>query len=323
MRIGLVLALLALLAVCAAAASLLEEGTRRDAAYQDALRGVTAAMDDLRKVEGDPGAPVMTVLVAREALAEAEAQLRLSRATAHRRALEAAGDLLAARRKETVGIARRDLAAVQLQASALRLNAGAISQQEYARAQEVSARAEAALLDDIRSVQGAETRARAVLGEIPLLDPGEPPVLDVAASTIDEHVRLLAARHRLAAATRALALAQGPDTAPLDRAARERELAGTEDALEETERVLRDGLETATRRYQLAWDHHALAEQSYALARDDHQMAIKRHEAGAIARVALLEAALAEEEAALARQQALNEYWQAHYAVFEATGGAQ
>jgi len=292
-----------------------------DAGYRDAERALTAANDDLKKVQADPDAAPLTLVRAQEKLAEAQAGVRQAKIAATVKAFTAVGDVLGGRRKQSASTTKLAIAEMQLQSALVRQKAGMISDLELARAKEDQAQAATDLGVAQRELRGAEARMKLYLDEAPeKLE--EPPTLDITVLTLGDHPTLLAARHRLNEAERALALAQGPDTAPLDLAARERDRQSAKDAYKETEQTLTEALAAARRRYLAACEAEKHAMEGLKLATTDLQSAQKRHTAGSVSDLAFKQAEMTALTAELTFTQALVELWQARIAVIQATGGA-
>ena len=116
-------------------------------------------------------------------------------------------------------------------------------------------------------------------------------------------------------AERAVALAFGPDTAPLDKAARERELARARAGLSEIKRSLGDALQASKHRLQTAQDNLGLARESQLRLGNELAAVQRRFQAGAIAQVVLRQAELAKAEASRALLAAQIEVWNAIYAL--------
>ena len=320
MRLFLVIFILQLSLTCLGA-SIFEEAYQRDVGYQDAVRGLTAAADEVRKTTEDMGASLIARLASQEAYDEAAAQLRLTTADAQLRVLQASAVLLEARKLFAAGDIKLQQVTIQKQAAELRFKVGSISQLELSRVAESFSKASAEFDDNQRMVIDAETSARALLGELPEELPSPPALIDLAGLNFNSHPQLIAAQHKVAAAKRAVDLAQGPDTAVVDREARERELVSAEANLPDIERVLQNTLDNSKRGYLLARNQFALSQQAVKLAEDDLRVAEKRYQAGAISRLALVEAQYALAQSQLYYQQALNEIWLSHYRLMQAMGG--
>lgn len=320
MRIILMIFILHLGLTCLGA-SIFEVAYQRDVGYQDAVRGLTAAADEMRKTTEDLGASLIARLAAKETYDEAAAQLQLTTADAQLRVLQASAALLEARKMLAAGDVKLQQATIQKQAAELRFKVGAISQLELSRATESLSKASAAFDDSKRMVIDAEASARALLGELPEELPAPPALIELADLNFNSHPQLIAAQHKAVAAKRAVDLAQGPDTAVVEREARERELASAEANLPDIERVLQNTFDNSKRGYLLARNQFALSQQAEKLAEDDLRVAEKRYQAGAISRLALVEAQFALAQSQLYYQQALNEIWLTHYRLMQAMGG--
>jgi hypothetical protein len=292
----------------------LQEAHTKDTAYLDAERSLAAAQDELRKAQGDPEIAPLLLTRAQESLVVAQARLGQSRQEALARALEAYSAVLLSQTDLALAQQRKELTALQLQAASLRFQAGAISAAELARMRDQDAQAASA----VRTAQRALDQARARLrpyGEVRVESLPEPGTVDVARFGIQNHVRLLEVQQQVREAERALALAAGPDTAPLDRAARERDLARARTAQMDVERNLGDVLEATKRRLQSAQENHRLARESQVRLGNELVAAQRRFQAGAIAQVVLEQAELARAEADRSVLAAQIEVWNAIYAL--------
>ncbi len=121
---------------------------------------------------------------------------------------------------------------------------------------------------------------------------------------VKSHVRYRLAELTLAAARRAYDLAQGPDTAELERKRRQEELEAARKALAETQRDLEKALAEAERDYREA--EAAVALQTLAQKTADEQLsaARARYQKGLISRLELEAARARREEARLALLEA-------------------
>jgi outer membrane protein TolC len=298
-----------------------EEAYRLDASYREAERAVQTATDELTKAKADPEAAPLTTTRAQEKLVEAQANVRGAKLQTTLKVLTAVGDLLTARRRAAAADARAELARLSYTATKIRHEAGMASAQELARAQEDAATAKTTLDAAQRELKGATDRVRIYVDTPPdTLPPLK--VLEIAGMALGEHPTLVAAQFRVAEAKRALALAQGPDTAALVKSAAERGLKSAEDTLDDTLRVLKDGVEAAKRRYLSAVENEATTEKALTLAQADVKTAQKRFDAGAISRLALQQAVAAQRDAEAAREAAAAERWLSHVSLLQATGGA-
>lgn len=295
---------------------------RQDAAYQTAERALATASEELAKVHADPGATPMQDLEAQERLSEARARLAGSEAQARQRVIIAWIAVLTARRQRDAAQAKAVRAHLQQAAAEARRSAGAISAQELARAVEAAASADTAAVEAGNALIKAELRARPY-GAVPEETPGLPPTLDATRLSCAGHPDLLAARHRVSASERTLALAQGPDSSRLERQARERDVQNARDALDETARRCDEGLDAAARGVTVALDRFRLAEQSLLLATREMETSGKRFEAGAISRIALSDATITRLEASGQVESARSDTWQAYFTLLLAAGGGQ
>jgi len=143
----------------------------------------------------------------------------------------------------------------------------------------------------------------------------DPATVDMDKLGVQNHARWLELRQQVRQAEHALALASGPDTAPLDKTARERDLARARTALNDLERTLGDALEASKRRLQSAQENYRLARESQVRLGNELLAAQRRFQAGAIAQVVLKQAELAKAEADRAALAALIEVWNATYAL--------
>lgn len=322
MRRWCALAFLMVSGITSLAATPFDDAYRKDAEYLASVRAVDTATDALAKVQADPSVVPVSLTEAKDMLSEVTAKRALVEAKARGRVLSSWMGMRTAGLALSATESKAKLADLQLQSVQIRFQAGAASTQEVERTKDAKTKADAALAGARRNFIGAEIRLK-VYGAYPKEEPGEPAALALETLTGATHPDLLAAQHQLAAAERALALAQGPDTAPLDRAARERELTGAKDTLQDTERLVRETLDAAKRRYQAARDGYGSATNAVKLAQVDLETARKRQTAGAISNIALLEAEIALQENQSAQGEALAELWQAYYGLLEAAGGVQ
>jgi outer membrane protein TolC len=312
-----------LLTACALlpAHAVLDDAYMKDADYATAQRGLLTAQDDLAKAKADPEPVPLTLARAGESVEQTSAALRLAKVSARAKVAIAVGDLVTARRKVAAEAKRQEVSQVQVQAAQVRFAAGAISTQDLAKVKDTAAKQDAALADAKRALDGAESRVR-IYGEVPEGQPlPMPEKLDAAKLSIENGSLVIAARLKVSEAERALALAQGPDTAPLDRSSLERALASAKDSLRDVRRVQQDALDNAARRVTAAGENLKLAESGLGLADTALATARKRLAAGAIARQALLEAESAQADAAQARDAAVAEMWNATLAWEQAAGG--
>lgn len=322
MRILIICCLLfTLVAVHAATAENWEDAYRLDVNYLDAERAVVTAHDELNKLKADPEAAPLALTRAQEKLDETQARLRQAKVDATTKAFTALGDVLVDRCKATAATAKLNLAALQLDAANVRKQAGMISEQELARTLADNAQATVSLATAKRELLGAEARAKLYISKIPDALPA-PPEIEAEKVTLGDHPQLLTARHKLSEAERALALAQGPDTAPLDLEARKRELQSAQDAFHDTERSLTEALAAARRRYLAALESEHLATDSLKLAQTDLATAQKRYQNGAVSRLTQQQSEAAKLDAASSYEQAHTELWLARIALVQAAGGA-
>lgn len=292
----------------------LQDAYKKDAAYLDAERSLAAAQDELRKAQSDPEIAPLLLTRAQESVAVAQAKLVQSRKEALARALEAYSGVLLGQTDLALTQQRKELTALQLQAANLRFQAGAISAAELARVRDQDAQAASAVRTAQRSLDQALARLRPY-GEVRVQNLPEPGTVDIDKFGIQNHARLLELQQQVREAERALALASGPDTAPLDKTARERDLARARTALGDVERTLGDTLEASKRRLQSAQENYRLARESQVRLGNELLAAQRRFQAGAIAQVMLKQAELAKAEADRSVLAAQIEVWNAIYAL--------
>lgn len=298
----------------------LKEAYRKDSGYLEAERALAAAQDELARVQGDPEAAPLTLSRAQESLALAQAKLAQARKEADARALEAYAGVLLAQTDLELARARKELSGLQLQAAELRYKAGAISASELARVRDQDNQAANALSAATRALEQARARLRPY-GEVRVEALPEPGPLDPAKFGTAGHARLLEAQQQLREAERALALASGPDTAPLEKSARERDLDRARTALADVQRSLADALEAARNRYQSALEGYRLARETQARSAGELEAARKRFAAGSIAQLALKQTEIAKAEADRGVLAAQIELWQAIYGLRVAGNG--
>ncbi|WP_337867644.1 TolC family protein [Meiothermus sp.] len=292
----------------------LQDAYKKDAAYLDAERSLAAAQDELRKAQSDPEIAPLLLTRAQESVAVAQAKLVQSRKEALARALEAYSGVLLGQTDLALTQQRKELTALQLQAANLRFQAGAISAAELARVRDQDAQAASAVRTAQRALDQALARLRPY-GEVRVQNLPEPGTVDIDKFGIQNHARLLELQQQVREAERALALASGPDTAPLDKTARERDLARARTALGDVERTLGDTLEASKRRLQSAQENYRLARESQVRLGNELLAAQRRFQAGAIAQVMLKQAELAKAEADRSVLAAQIEVWNAIYAL--------
>ncbi len=321
MRWMMLLLCLGALTLAHAGAKTWEEAYHLDASYREAERAVQTATDDLAKAKADPEAAPLTVTRAEEKLTEAQAGVRNAKVQTTVKVLTAVGDLLTARRRAAASEAHATQAHLSATAAKIRADAGMASAQELARAKEDAAAADGSLAAANRELQGALDRVHLYVDTPPDALPPLP-VQEIAGTALGDHVTLITAKDRVSEAKRTLALAQGPDTAALDRTAGERALKSAEDALDDAQRVLKDGVETAKRRYHTAVEGEGTTAEALKLAQADVKTAQKRFDAGAISQLALQQAVAALRDAEAAREQAAVERWLSHLGLIQAVGGA-
>ncbi|MDX2007153.1 MAG: TolC family protein [Meiothermus sp.] len=293
-------------------AAFLQNAYTRDTAYQDAERALAAAQDELRRQQGDPEAAQLSLTRAQEGVAVNQAKLAQAREESESRAVEAYAGVLVAQADVALAGERKELTALQLQAAELRFRAGAISNADLARVRDQDAQAASAVRSAQRALDQAQARLRPYGNITPQALP-EPPALEPTRFAVTNHARALEAAQQAREAERALALAAGPDSPPLDRAARERDLARARAALSDVQRTLSDTLEAARRRYQSAQENLRLSRESQTRVTAELAAAQRRFQAGAIAQVTLKQSQIAKQEADRAVQAALAELWNAGY----------
>lgn len=318
MRYVLLVMLFSLLALPGLAT--LDDAYLRDADYLGALRTVQTADDEVARAKADPDGAPLALTRAEERLAHARAALTLATCNVKLKIATALTDVLVARRQREVSMMKQLLAQMQLKAAGVRREAGAISAQDYAQAKDAAVRAGVTLATDTSNLDGTVLRLKPY-GDAPADAPPLPAAFNEADCTIARHPVVLNAMNAAAEAQRAFDLAQGPDTAPRDRAARERELATATDVLRDTRRVQAETLDAALRRYRAARESVRVAQDSLVLSRDALAATQKRHAAGSVSQQAQLEAEIAVSESELAVEKASAELRLAHFAVNQATGG--
>ncbi|RIH88229.1 TolC family protein [Calidithermus roseus] len=292
----------------------------KDSSYLEAGRALEAAQDELRRVQGDPEAAPLSLTRAQEGVALAQAKLVQARKEADARALEAYTGVLLAQTDFNLARARKELSALQLQAAELRFKAGAISATELARVRDQDNQAANALSAAERALEQARSRLRPY-GEVGVQALPEPDPLDPGKFSLEGHARLLEAQQQVREAERALVLASGPDTAPLDKSARERDLSRARAALSDLQRTLADALEAARNRYRSAVESYRLARETQARSASELEAARKRFAAGSIAQLALKQSEITKAEADRGVLAAQIELWQAIYGLRVAGNG--
>jgi outer membrane protein TolC len=298
----------------------LAEAYRKDSAYLEAERALEAAQDELARVQGDPEAAPLALTRAQEGVTLAQARLAQARKEADARALEAYAGVLLAQTDLNLARARKELSGLQLQAAELRFKAGALSATELARLRDQDNQAANAVSAATRALEQAQAQLRPY-GEVRVEALPEPGPLDPSKFSLAGHARLLEAQQQLREAERALALASGPDTAPLDKSARERDLSRARSALSDLQRTLTDALEAARNRYQSAVEAYKLARETQARSTGELEAARKRFAAGSIAQLTLKQSEIAKAEADRGVLAAQIELWQAIYGLRVAGNG--
>jgi len=292
----------------------LQDAYKKDTAYLDAERSLAAAQDELRKAQGDPEIAPLLLTRAQESVVVSQAKLGQSREEALARALDVYSGVLLGQTDLALAQQRKELTALQLQAANLRFQAGAISAAELARVRDQDAQAASAVRTAQRALEQAQARLL-LYGAVRVQKLPDPATVDMDKLGVQNHARLLELRQQVRQAEHALALASGPDTAPLDKTARERDLARARTALNDLERTLGDALEASKRRLQSAQENYRLARESQVRLGNELLAAQRRFQAGAIAQVVLKQAELAKAEADRAALAALIEVWNATYAL--------
>lgn len=299
----------------------LDDAYVKDADFLGAQRGVKTAEDDLAKAKADPDGPALTARRAEERLQQAQATLALAVVNAKLKVYTALTNLLTARCQTALSEDLQQQAALQLEAAKLKRKAGAISEQELAQSADAAAKTASTLTADRSTLEGAELRLQ------PYCDPPDKPLtapteLDLTRAGIDRHPAVLKAQVDANEAQRAWELAQGPDTAPLDRTAQERALATAKDNLRQARTTQAEAADSALRRYRAAREDLTITADGLSHAKSALATAEKRFAAGSISRLALLDARVAALQSSLAAQKAVAEAWLAQLGLFQATGGA-
>ncbi|HEU4742916.1 MAG TPA: TolC family protein [Meiothermus sp.] len=288
----------------------------RDANLLEAQRGLTAAQDELRKQQADPDAPPLAVTRAQENLALAQARLAAAQAGAENTVVENYTALLEAQAALNLAQKRLEQANLRLEAVRLRRQAGAISQADLTAAEAAQGRATSDLARARNTLALAQARIPDVEGrplpEAPALPPG---------LSWENNLARLQAQHAVREAERAVALASGPDTPPLEVAARERSLESARTTLADLERTLRQAFDAAQNRYAAAQQAYTLAQRDLDQARQALAAARSRLQAGALSRLDFLQSEIGVLEAESALTSALAEVWKARQGVIVAARG--
>ncbi len=300
------------LAFAQSVGNFLQEAYKKDNTYLDVERSLASAQDELRKVQGDPEAAALQLTRAQESVAVAQAKLSQGRQEADARALEAYSGVLLAQTDLSLAQQRKELTTLQLQAADLRFKAGAISAADLARVRDQDAQTTSAVRTAQRGLDQAQSRLRPY-GEVKVQALPEPGTVDPNKFSSKNHARLLEITQQVREAERALALSAGPDTAPLDKTARERDLARVQASATDLERNLSDALEAAKRRYSSATESYRLAKESQVRLQSELEAARRRYAAGAIAQTVLKQAELSKLEADRSLVAANAEVWNAIY----------
>jgi outer membrane protein TolC len=297
-----------------------EEYYRKDAAVRDAERAVAAAMDALAKVTKDPDGIPLERTRREEALTLARARHRLARSEAEERAATYLTNVTTARDALVLATAHLAQATAELQAATVRHTAGAVSEQDLARAREAVATAQAREAQARREL--ASTLERLTAWELPApAEVPDPPALTPEALTSADHPSHVSADLRVREAERAVALSQGPDSTVLERTAADRELVAAREALRETQRLLTQALADARRRYAGARESVELARQADRLSLKELGTARAREAAGSGSLLARLRAETSAGDARHRLALARADWWRARCALLVAAGG--
>lgn len=294
----------------------------RDANLLEAQRGLSAAQDELRKQQADPDAPPLALARAQENLALAQARVGAAQAGAENTVIENYTALLEAQAALSLALKRLEGANLRLEAARLRRQAGAISQSDLTAAEAAQSRA----ASDVARLRNTLALAQARLPGVEARPLPEPPALPQGL-TWEGNAARLQAQNAVREAERAVALASGPDTPPLEVSARQRSLESARSTLTDLERTLRQAFDAAQNRYAAAQQAYTLAQRDLAQARQALTAARSRLQAGALSRldflqseVSVLEVSVLEAESALT--SALSEVWKARQAVILAARGS-
>lgn len=294
----------------------IESLSAQDANLLEAQRGLSAAQEELRKQQADPDAPPLALTRAQENLALAQARLAAARAGAAATVIANYTAVLEAQAALELAQKRLEQANLRLEAARLRRQAGAISQADLAAAEAAQGRAASEVARARNTLALAQARLPGVevrsLPEAPALPPG---------LSWEWSAARLQAQNALREAQRAVALASGPDTPPLELAARERSLESARTALADLERTLRQAFEAAQNRYTAAQQAYGLAQRDLTQAQQALAAARTRLQAGAISRLDFLQSEINLLEAQSAYTSALGELWKARQGVVVASLG--
>lgn len=294
----------------------IESLSAQDANLLEAQRGLSAAQEELRKQQADPDAPPLALTRAQENLALAQARLAAARAGAAATVIANYTAVLEAQAALELAQKRQEQANLRLEAARLRRQAGAISQADLAAAEAAQGRAASEVARARNTLALAQARLPGVevqpLPEAPALPPG---------LSWEGSAARLQAQNTLREAQRAVALASGPDTPPLELAARERSLESARTALADLERTLRQAFDAAQNRYTAAQQAYGLAQRDLTQAQQALAAARTRLQAGAISRLDFLQSEINLLEAQSAYTSALGELWKARQGVVVASLG--
>ncbi|MDZ7706691.1 MAG: TolC family protein [Trueperaceae bacterium] len=281
-------------------ATAMDRAVQASAEVRTARLDLDAAQREAARVEADPTSlrvPTLTarhdVEAARDALRNAESSARDAAADAFEAALEA---------QDSVAIAEVALriARVEARAAEIRLEAGAATESDVARAQDVVRSAERDLRDAGQALELALDRLAVRLGavgDLPTLEGAdrEPvvPDLDAATSRLDENASLRSSRRavvvaqaRLEAVDVAFTVARADIEAARDR------LASARLRTDDLQSSLTLAVRQAHNAVLAAEGRLASAREQVATAEEDVRVASVRFEAGSIAEVALERARL-------------------------------
>ncbi|PZA07954.1 MULTISPECIES: TolC family protein [unclassified Meiothermus] len=288
----------------------------RDAKLLEAQRGLSAAQDELRKQQADPDAPPLAVTRAQENLALARARLAAAQAGAENAVIENYTAALEAQAALELAQKRLEQANLRLEAARLRRQAGAISQADLTAAEAAQSRA----ASEVARARNALALAQARLPGVELRSLPEAPALPQGLGWEGSAARLHA-QNAVREAERAVALASGPDTPPLELAARERSLEAARTALADLERTLRQAFDAAQDRYMAAQRAYGLAQRDLTQAQQALAAARTRLQAGVISRLDFLQSEINLLEAQSAYASAAGELWKARQGVVVASLG--
>lgn len=265
-----------------------------------AERDLAAAERDLTRVDADPTSLRVSELGARHAVEAAEDAVRNARAAASDAGADAFEAALQARDRVGVAEAALSIASTQAEAAQVRLDAGAATESDVARAADAARSAERDLADARRAYALALDQLALRLGRdsvagtlLAIDDDPQVPELDEVLPRVSENAGLRSARRGVALAEAQLAAVDVAFTsARADVESAEDALATAEQRANDLESTLRLAIRQAYNAVLAADARLVSAQEALVTADEDVDVAVIRFDAGSIAQVALERARL-------------------------------